>query len=167
VNRRYELHASLCDSPGGEGFLRRAYLIDDDDFGHVIFYGFYHDSVLKIRLRHLHTSRTPYAGMRHIAVSGYLVRCVDDDDSLFQIIGQHSRCFAQEGRLSHSGFSHQQRAFARFYYISDYIYGSIDRPTHATGQPNDFAQTISNGRYSMKRALYACAVVASEMSQST
>ncbi len=70
------------DGAGGDGFLLAPDLVDDDDFGHVIFDGFDHHLVLQGRLRHLHAPRPADGRVGNVAVAGDLVAGVDDDGAL-------------------------------------------------------------------------------------
>jgi hypothetical protein len=125
---------------------------------------FDHHLMLVFRIRHLHTARAAYARMRHIAIARYLVRRVNDDHALLQIVGEHSRSFAQKRRFSNSGFSHQQQAFTGFDYVADYVHSAVDRATDTASETDDIADAVSYGGYTMKRAFDARAVIACEMS---
>src|SRR6266567_3648157 len=90
----------------------RADLVDDDDLGHVVLDCLDHHRVLQHRRAHLHATRAADSGMRNVAVTADLVRGVDDDDPLAQLVREQARAFAQHRGLADARPAQQKDALA-------------------------------------------------------
>ena len=102
-----ELDAPLGDGACCVGVGLSADLVDDDDLGHVVLDCLYHHGVLEGRGADLHAARPADAGMWDVAVSGYLVGGVHDDDALEGVVGKNARNLAQHSGLAHAGLAEQ------------------------------------------------------------
>jgi hypothetical protein len=106
--------------------------------------------------------RAPDAWVRDVAVAGDLVRGVDDQHPLAQLVGQHARSLAQHGGLAHAGPAEHQHALARLKQVAD----DRDRPmhsaAHSAGQADHLATPVADGRDPVQRARDAGAVVFAE-----
>ena len=162
MGRGDELHAALGDRAGRLGLLLGADLVDDDDLGHVILDRFDHDRVLQRGGRHLHPPRTADAGMRDVAITRDLVRGIDDDDALLQIVGEDARHLTKERRLSDAGPAKEQDALLRLHHVADDLHRPVHRAAHAQGEPDDRAGTIPERADAVERALDPGAVVSPE-----
>ena len=101
MRRADELHAALGNGARRLGFEFAPDLVNDDDFGVVIFNGFDHHFMLKHGLADLHTARLAHGRMRHIAVAADLIGCIHDDHAF--IFREDARGFTQEGGLANTG----------------------------------------------------------------
>src|SRR5437867_224236 len=160
---RDQLHATLGDRARGGGFLLGPDLVDDHDLGHVVLDRLDHDRMLEGRRRHLHAPRAADAGMWDVAVASDLVRGVDDDDALREVIGEDARDFAQHRRLADAGPTEKQDAPPRLDDVADDLDGPVDGAADAEGEPDDFARAVPQRADAMQRSLDAGAIVAAEL----
>ena len=100
VRRADELDAALGDRPGRLRLELRPDLVDDDDLGHVVLDRLDHHLVLERGRAHLHPAGLADRGVRDVAVAGDLVRGVDDDDALAEVVGQDAGRLAEHRRLA-------------------------------------------------------------------
>ena len=82
-----KLDAAFGDGAGGGGFELGAHFVNDDDLGHVVLDGLNHDGVLEVGGSHLHAAGVADGGMGDVAVAGYFVGGIDDDDALLCGVG--------------------------------------------------------------------------------
>src|SRR4030042_849587 len=157
-----ELDAALGDGPGGFSFQAGAYFVDNDDLGHVVFHGFYHNCMLHGRCRHLQPPGMAYGGMWYVTVAGDFIGGVDDDDALFEVVGHDSSHLAQHCCLADAGSAEEEHTFAR---LNEVVY-DFHRAEHssadAAGQADDASFTVAHGRDAVQRALDAGSVIAAE-----
>ena len=153
--------AALGDRARGDGLGLGADLVDDDDFGHVVFDRFDHHGVLQGRVGDLHAPREPDAGMRNVAVAGDFVRGIDDDDAL-AVFGKHARALAQHRRLSRRRGARAGRSTCRCAARRADVDRSVDGASDAARQPDDLAGAIADRADAMQRLLDAGAVVGAE-----
>ena len=137
VRRADQLHAALGDRARRRGLQLGADLVDDDDLGHVVLDRLDHHRVLHRRRRHLHAPRAADRRVRDVAVAADLVRGVDDDDALAQIVGQHARRLAQHRRLADAGPPQQQDALARLDDVANDVDRAEDGAADAAGEADD------------------------------
>jgi hypothetical protein len=162
MGRADELDATLGDGAGRGGFQLRADLVDDDDLWHVVLDGFDHHLVLHRGRAHLHPAGLADGRMGDVAVAGDLVGRVDDDDPLAHVVGQHAGGLAQHRRLADARSTHDQDRLPGLDEVVDDLDGAVHRPADATGQPDDLAVAIADGRDAVERALDAGPVVVPE-----
>src|SRR4051794_24468948 len=110
---RDQLDAPFGDRARGRGLELGADLVDDDDLGHVVLDRLDHHRVLEERRPHLHAPGATDAWMRNVTVPSDLVRGVDDDDTLSQLVGEQAGAFAKHRRLADTWTAEQQDALAR------------------------------------------------------
>jgi hypothetical protein len=103
-----------------------------------------------------------YSGVGDIAIAGYFVGRIDDDDTFLKIIGQDAGGFAQDGGFAYARRSHQQHVFTRFHQVLDYHSRAHHGAAHAAGKPDDFAIAVPDSRYAVQGACEAGAVIAAE-----
>jgi hypothetical protein len=158
-----QLDAPFSDGPCGGGLEVGADLIDDDDLRHVVLNRFDHHPVLQFRRGDLHPARGADARVRNIAVARDLVRGVDDDDTLVQIIGEEARNLTQHGGLTDTGPAQQKDALVFANEVFDDADRAEYRPADARGETNDPALTIADAGDAVECALDAGAVVGGEV----
>ena len=129
----HELHAPLGDRARGLGFEFGADLVDDDYLGHVVFHRFDHHGVLLGGRGHLHPARPADARVRDVAVAGDLVRRIDDNHPLLELVGQDAGHFAQQRRLTHAGLTQDKDARPALHEVADDVHRPEDRAADATG----------------------------------
>ena len=100
VRRADQLHAALGDRPCRLRLELGADLVDDDDLRHVVLDRLDHHLVLDRRGANLHPARLADRRVGDVAVAGDLVRGVDDDDPLAEVVGEDARGLAQHRRLA-------------------------------------------------------------------
>ena len=108
VRRPDQLDAALGDRARGLRLELGPDLVDDDDLGHVVLDRLDHDLVLQGRGADLHPPGLADGRMRDVAVAGDLVRGVDDDDALAEVVGEDAGGLAQHRRLADAGPAHDQ-----------------------------------------------------------
>src|SRR5919197_207417 len=69
------------------------------------------------------TPRSADAGMRDVAVASDLVRRVDDNDALPELVREHARDLAQHRRLADARTTEEQDASSRFDDVADDVDG--------------------------------------------
>ena len=156
-----ELHAAFRDGTRGQSLGFGPDLVDDDDFGHVIFHGLDHDRVLVRGIGDLHAPGMSDTGMRDVAVARDLVGRVDDHDAL-AVFGEHARALAQHRRLAHARRPEQTDRLTAAHDVEDDVDRAVDRAPHATGQADDLTRAIANRRDAMQRLLDAGAIARAE-----
>src|SRR5205085_3855878 len=109
-----------------------------------------------------HPAGPPDGRVWDIAIAADLVRGVDDDDALLEIVGQNSGRFAQHRRLADAGPAHHQDAAARLDQVTNDADRAEHSPPNATGQADDAAFPVADGRNSVKGALDTGPIVAAE-----
>src|SRR5262249_53874747 len=102
MNGSYQLDAPFGDSASGQSFLSSPYFVDYNDLGHMILDRFNHYRVLQFWLGHLHAAGPPDSGVRDVAVAGYFVLRIYDNDSLLQVIPQNPGGLSAQRGLTHS-----------------------------------------------------------------
>ena len=163
VRRGDELDAAFGDGTRGAGLELGADLVDDDDLRHVVLDRLDHHRVLKQRRLHLHAPRAADARMRNVAVATDLVRRVDDDDALAQLVREQARALAQHRRLANAGPAQEQDALAADDDVADDLPGARHRAAHAHGQADDASGSVADRGDTVERALDAGAVVVAEL----
>jgi hypothetical protein len=163
VRGRDELDAALGDRARRGRFLLGADLVDDHDLRHVVLDCLDHHRVLQRRRRHLHAPRATDAGMRDVAVTGDLVRGIDDDDALREVVREDARDLAQHRRLPDSGTAEQQDAAPRLDDVADDLDRPVDGATNAEREPNDLPRAVPQRADAVERSLDAGAIVAAEL----
>ena len=162
MRRADELDAALGDRACGRGLELRADLVDDDDLGHVVLDRLDHHLVLHRRRADLHPAGLADGRMRDVAVAGDLVRRVDDDDALADVVGEHPRGLAQHRGLADARPAHDEDRLPGL----DEVRDDLDRPVHGTtdaaGQADDLAVAVADRADAVERALDAGAVVVAE-----
>ena len=157
-----ELDSPFGDGAGGVGLKLGADLVDDDDLGHVVFDGLDHDGVLLVGGRNLHPARAADAGVGDVAVAGYLVGGVHDDDTLAGVVCEDAGDVAEHGRLADAGLAEQEDALARADDVLDDADGAVDGAAYANGESDDLAGAVPDGRDAMEGAFDAGPVVGPE-----
>ena len=158
-----ELHAALRDGARRSRLELDADLVDDDALRHVVLHRLDHHRMLQRRRAHLHATRAPDAWMRYVAVSGDLVRGVDDDDALAHLVAEHARTLAQHRGLADARRAEQQDGLAADHDVLDDVDGSGDGAAHAARETDDLTLAIADGADAVQRPLDAGAVVVSEV----
>jgi hypothetical protein len=162
VRRPDQLHAAFGDRPGGGSFEFRADLVDDDDLRHVVLDRLDHDLVLERRCTDLHPARLADRRVGDIAVTGDLVRRIDHDDALAEVVGEHPGGLAQHRRLADARPPHDQDGFPGLDEVRDDLDRPIDGATDPQRQPDDLAVPVADRADPMERPLDPGAVVVSE-----
>jgi hypothetical protein len=62
-----------------------------------------HHCMLQVGPRNLHSTARAYAGVRDIAITTDFVRCVHDDDPLYEFSRKDARALAQQCGFSDAG----------------------------------------------------------------
>ena len=128
----------------------------------MIFDGFDHDGVLKVRPRNLHPAAGSDSRMRDIAITANLIRCVHDDDSFDQFGGKHTRALPKKRGFPHARPAQQKQALSGLDHIAKNVDGSKYRSAHAARQSNDDLAAVPDSRYAVQRAFDAGAVILRE-----
>ena len=162
MSRADELNAAFGDGASSLCFEFRADLVDDDDFGHVIFDRFDHHRVLERGGGHLHPACAADRGVRDVAVAGDFVGRVDDDDAFAGVIGKDASDFAEHGGLADAGATEEEDALAAGNEVFDDADGAVDGAAHAAGEADDLAAAVADAGDAMERPFDAGAVVVSE-----
>jgi hypothetical protein len=158
-----QLHASLGDRPCGLRLQLGAYLVDYDNFRHVILDGFNHHGMLLGRARYLHAAGTTDCRVWDIAIARDLVRGVDDHNSFPKVVCEDTCDLAQERRLTDARLAEQQHALAFFDEILNDIDCSEDRASNAACHPDDMACPVAHGGDTVEGALDAGAIILTEI----
>src|SRR5262249_33102667 len=140
-----------------------AYLVNDDNFGHVVFHRLDHHRVLAVGVRHLHPSRSPNRGVRDVAVARDFVGRVHDNHALVHLVREHAGTLTQQGGLSYARRADKEYALARLDEVFDDGDGAVHCPPNTAGQAHNIAATVANAGYAVQGALYSGAVVAAEL----
>ena len=157
-----KLDSSLGNRARRVGVEFDADLVNDYDFRHVILDRLDHHVMLEGGRRHLHPSCTAYRGVGNVAVTGYLVRRVHNDDATMSVVRQNSCHLAQHSSLADSGLSEQQNALARHYQVFDDTNSPIHRPTDAQRKPDCLSAAISDRGNAMQSAFDTGPVILAE-----
>src|SRR5258706_1689668 len=157
MRRANELDTAFSDRARGKGLEFAPDLVNDDDFGIVIFNGFDHHFMLKHWLAYLHTTRLANSRVRNITITPNFIRCIYNDNAF--IFCKDARGLTQERRFAHARSSKNQRGLARLDDILNDIYGAVDSTPDAQRQTNHSAAPIANGRDTMQCALNTRTVI--------
>ena len=157
-----QLDTALGDGSRRLRFELGANLVNNDDFGHVVFHRLYHRRVLHGRRFHLHPAGMADGRVRDIAVASNLIGRIDDDNPLVYIVGQHPGHFPQHRCLAHAGTAQQHDALARLHQVFNYLYRAENGAAHTAGQTNNAPLAISDGGYAVQRPLNPGPVVITE-----
>ena len=159
----HELHTTLGDRARGGRFRLGADLVDDDDFGHVILDGLDHHGMLLAGMRHLHAPGPADGRVGDVAISGDLVRCIDDDDPPTSLIREQASGLPQERRLSYSGPAYQKCTAPGLDDITKNLHRPVHRSADATGEADDVGVPISDRRDAVQGPFDPRAVVGREI----
>jgi hypothetical protein len=162
VRRADELDAALGDRARGLCLELRPDLVDDDDLGHVVLDRLDHHLVLQRRRPDLHPARLADGRVRDVAVAGDLVRGVDDDHALAEVVGQDARRLAEHGGLADARPAHDEDRLPALDEVADDLDRPEHRPADAQRQPDDLAIPVPDRRDAVERPLDARAVVVAE-----
>ena len=155
VGRADQLDAALGDRPGGLGLELRPDLVDDDDLGHVVLDRLDHHLVLERRRPDLHPAGLADRRVRDVAVAGDLVRRVDDDDPLAEVVGEDAGGLAEHRRLADARPAHDQDRLPGLDEVVDDLDRPVDRPPDPAGQPDDLAVPVADRADPVERPLDA------------
>ncbi len=148
----------------GKRFGFGAYLVDNNNFGHVVFHCFDHHGVLQFRACHLHSSGGSNSRMRDVTISGYLIGSIYNHNTFLEFIREHPRDLAQFCCLSNPRPPKQHYTLPALYNVADNVDCPVNGATYSTGKPNHLALPVSYCRYSVQGALDTCAVVFTKLS---
>ena len=81
--------------------------------------------------------------MRDVAVAGDLVRGVDHDDALPQIVGEHARDLAQHRGLADTGTPEEQHAAAGLDDVAQDLDGAVHGASDAEREADDLAGAVA------------------------
>ena len=95
-----ELNTPFGNGAGCRCLLLGAYLVNDYDFGHMVFHCLNHYCVLLTGSDHLHPSGVTDGPVGHVTVARDFVGGIDDYDPLFAFIGQHPGHLTQHGSFA-------------------------------------------------------------------
>jgi hypothetical protein len=109
--------------------------------------------------------RAPHAGVRHVAVAADLVRGVDDDDPLADVVGEDARRLAQLRGLADAGAAEEQDVASALEEVADGVDGAGDGAADPQGEPDDVALAVADRRDAVEGPLDAGAVVGPEGAQ--
>src|SRR5439155_7572669 len=158
-----ELDATLGDRARCGSLKLGADLVDHDDLGHVVLDRLDHHRVLQQRSPDLHAASATDTRMWDVAVAAYLVRGVDDDDPLAQLVREKARALTQHRGLPDAGPAQQQDALTAHDDVADDLAGAGDRPADTHRQANDSARAVANGGDAMQRAFDAGPIVVAKL----
>src|SRR5690606_14829489 len=158
-----QLHAALGDRARGQRLRLGADLVDDDDLRHMVLDGLDHHALLSARVRHLHAPCAADCRVRDVAVAADLVRRVDDDHALAEVVREEARRLSPLRRLADSGTAEEQDASAALDEVLHQVDRAEDRAADPEGQTDDVALAVAYRRDSMQRAFDAGAVVGAEL----
>src|SRR5690606_38930115 len=158
-----ELHAPLGDRPRGLRFRLGSDLVDDDHLRHVVLHRLDHHALLRAVERHLHAPRAAYRGMRDVAVAADLVRGVDDDDALAEVVRQKPRRLPQLRGLADARAAEEQDAPPALDEVLDQVDRAEDGAADSQCQADDVAFAVAYRRDAVQRALDAGPVVGAEL----
>ncbi len=144
MGRADQLDAALGDRPGGLGLELGPDLVDDDDLGHVVLDRLDHHLVLERRRPDLHPAGLADGRVRDVAVAGDLVRRVDDDDALAEVVGQDARGLAEHRGLADARPAHDQDRLPGLDEVPDDLDRPVDRPADPAGQADDLAVAVAD-----------------------
>src|SRR6266853_6167669 len=156
---RDELYAALGDGARRNGFELGANLVDDDNLRHVVLDRLDHHGVLQCWCTNLHAPRAPDPRVGDVPIAANFIRRIDDDDSLFHLVGKHTGALAQHGRLAYARPPEQEDALSANHHVLDDVDRPRDGPANAAGHTDDLAAAVTDGGYAMQRPLDASAVV--------
>ena len=157
-----ELHATLGDGPGGRRLQLGADLVDDDDLGHVVLDRLDHHLVLHRWRADLHPARLADGRVGDVAIAGDLVRGVDDDNALAEVVGEDACGLAQHRRLADARAAHDQDRLPGLDEVRDDLDGPVHRSADAACQPDHLAAPVADRADPVERALDAGTVVVPE-----
>ena len=163
VRRADEHHAALSDGAASEGLSFGADLVDDDDLGHVVLDGLDHDAVLLAGVRDLHAARRADRRVRDVPIASDLVRGVDDDDPLLQVVAQDARHLADDGGLADAGAPEEQDALVGLEDVADHIDVARDGTSDSAREADDLALAAPHRADAVQGSLDSSAVVAAEL----
>src|SRR4030088_2039448 len=101
--------------------------------------------------------------MRDVTVAGDLVRGIDHNHALAQIVRKNTRDLAKHRRLANAGTPEEQHAAAGLDDVTQDLDRSVDRAADAQRKADDFPRPIAQRADAVKRAFDAGAVVAAEL----
>jgi hypothetical protein len=104
----------------------------------------------------------PIAGCGDVAVAGDLVRGIDHDDPLAEVVGEHARGLTQHRRLADARSTHDQDRFPGLHEVRDDLDRAVDGPPDAAREPDDLAVAVADRADAVERALDAGPVVVAE-----
>ena len=155
VGRADQLDAALGDRPGRLGLELGPDLVDDDDLGHVVLDRLDHHLVLERRRPDLHPAGLADRRMGDVAVAGDLVRGVDDDDALAEVVGEDAGRLAEHRRLADARPAHDQDRLPALDEVVDDVDRAVDGPPDPAGQPDDLAAPVADRADPVERPLDA------------
>jgi hypothetical protein len=132
VCRAYKLDTALGDGARGKGFLLGTDFIDDHNLRHVVFNGFYHDGMLKLRSLYLHPACATDGWMRDVAITGNFVGCIHDNHTAAKLIGDDACGLPKLSGFTHAGASEEEDRLSAFYDVPDDVDCSVDTSANAT-----------------------------------
>jgi hypothetical protein len=162
VRRPDQLDAALGDRAGGLGLELGPDLVDDDHLGHVVLDRLDHHLVLHRRRPDLHPAGLADGWMGDVAVPGDLVRGVDHDDALAEVVGQDAGGLAEHRRLADARPAHDQDRLPGLDEVGDDLDRAVDRAADAAGEPDDLAVPVADRADPMERPLDPRPVVVAE-----
>ena len=121
-----------------------------------------HHLVLHRRGPDLHPAGLADSRVSDIAVARDLVRRVDHDHPLAEVVGQHPGGLAQHRGLADARPAHDQDRLPGLDEVVDDLDGAVHRPSDPAGQSDDLAVAVADRADAMERPLDARPVVVSE-----
>jgi hypothetical protein len=140
-----KLYTAFSDGSRGKGFLLGTDFIDDHNLGHVVFNGFNHDGMLKLRSLYLHPACASDGWMWDVAISGDFVGCIHDDHPAAKLIGDDARSLPKLSGFTNAWATKEEDGLSAFDNIPDDVNRSVDASANAARQANDFILAVSNG----------------------
>ena len=140
-----ELDTAFSDGSRGKGFLLGTDFIDDHNLRHVVFNGFNHDGMLKLRSLYLHPACASDGWMRDVAIASDFVGCIHDDHSAAKLIGDDTCSLPKLGGFTNAWATKEEDGLSAFDDIPDDVNRSVDTSANAARQANDFILAVSNG----------------------
>src|SRR5207247_1387645 len=147
-----ELDATLGDRARCGSLKLGADLVDHDDLGHVVLDRLDHHRVLQQRSPDLHAASATDTRMWDVAVAAYLVRGVDDDDPLAQLVREKTRALTQHRGLSDARPAQQQDALTAHDDVADDLASAGDGPADTHRQAHDSARAVATRGDAWQRA---------------